>query len=188
MPKFRGDLLARICAAAMAFAGAPGITAEGETWLLIDTGELTLSVMKDQEVLHRFPNVAIGRNGATNKKRSGDQRTPLGSFRVSRIHESERYYWFIGLDYPDLEYARRALADGAIEPDHYETIRRAHEEGREPTAETPLGGYIGIHGIGDGDPRIHEEFNWTEGCVALTNEEIDQLLHWVEPQMVVVIL
>ena len=44
---------------------------------------------------------------------------------------------------------------------------------------TTLGGLIGIHGIGKGDPRVHRDFNWTFGCVALTNEQIDQLRPWV---------
>ena len=39
---------------------------------------------------------------------------------------------------------------------------------------------IGIHGIGDGDRGVHRDFNWTNGCVALTNEEIDELLRWVK--------
>jgi lipoprotein-anchoring transpeptidase ErfK/SrfK len=38
---------------------------------------------------------------------------------------------------------------------------------------------IGIHGLGNGDPLIHEEFNWTDGCIALTNEEVDELASWI---------
>jgi L,D-peptidoglycan transpeptidase YkuD (ErfK/YbiS/YcfS/YnhG family) len=42
-----------------------------------------------------------------------------------------------------------------------------------------LGGSIGIHGVGAGNRRIHEDFNWTEGCVALTNEQIDDLDRYI---------
>ena len=38
---------------------------------------------------------------------------------------------------------------------------------------------IGIHGIGNGDIEVHKEYNWTNGCVALTNEEIDELVKWI---------
>jgi lipoprotein-anchoring transpeptidase ErfK/SrfK len=50
---------------------------------------------------------------------------------------------------------------------------------QEPPQHTPLGGYIGIHGIGNGDTQIHETVNWTNGCVALTNQQIDDLETWV---------
>lgn len=42
-----------------------------------------------------------------------------------------------------------------------------------------IGGQIGIHGLGAGDKEIHKVFNWTHGCIALTNEQIDQLTRWV---------
>ncbi|MCP5245074.1 MAG: L,D-transpeptidase, partial [Burkholderiales bacterium] len=44
---------------------------------------------------------------------------------------------------------------------------------------------IGIHGIGRGDPEIHDQFHWTNGCIALTNEQIDQLGKWLKPGVMV---
>ena len=47
---------------------------------------------------------------------------------------------------------------------------------------TPLGGAIGIHGIGEITEEkleIHRTINWTKGCIALTNDEIDDLLHYI---------
>ena len=166
----------------------PHAAAAEEHWILIETGNQSLSVMLGEEPVHRFENVSIGRNGTTSNKITLDQKTPLGSFRIADIRKSDRYYRFIALDYPDLSYARRALVDGVIDDEAYAAILSAHEQGVQPPASTPLGGHIGIHGIGDGDLAIHQEFNWTEGCVALTNEEIDELLRWATPRMVVVIL
>lgn len=159
-----------------------------ETWLLVDTGELTLSVMRGEETMRQFSNIAIGRNGATANKVIRDQRTPLGAFHIVRINNDSPYYRFFGVDYPDLEYARKAHDAGLIDDEDLDAIRSAHEQGREPPANTPLGGYIGIHGLGDGDARFHEDFNWTEGCVALRNEEIDELARWVSLGTLVVIL
>ena len=48
-----------------------------------------------------------------------------------------------------------------------------------PPQDTVLGGHIGIHGIGEGNPEIHRRFDWTQGCIALTNEEIEQLANLV---------
>ncbi|TVO65135.1 L,D-transpeptidase [Spiribacter aquaticus] len=40
-------------------------------------------------------------------------------------------------------------------------------------------GHIGFHGIGNGDHRVHQAFNWTQGCVAMTNAQIETLMDWV---------
>jgi L,D-peptidoglycan transpeptidase YkuD (ErfK/YbiS/YcfS/YnhG family) len=42
-----------------------------------------------------------------------------------------------------------------------------------------LGGAIGIHGIGGGSPDVHRRFHWTEGCVAVSNEQIERLAELV---------
>lgn len=180
--------LARLATIGLALLAWTGSALAEEAWILIDTSERTLTVMQGEQRTREFHNVSIGRAGATPQKVRQDQKTPLGAFRVSRIKEDSRYHLFIGLDYPDLEYARKALEAGLIDDKDYTAIRQAHEQGQEPPASTPLGGYIGIHGIGDGDPAIHEAFNWTEGCVALTNEEVDELLTWVHLQTIVLIL
>ena len=57
--------------------------------------------------------------------------------------------------------------------------------GKTPPQDTPLGGQIGIHGIGNGDQDIHHNYNWTNGCIALTNEQIDQLGKWIKPGVLV---
>jgi len=85
----------------------------------------------------------------------------------------------LGLTYPDQPTADRALQDGRISEAQWQDIRRAHEAGKTPSQHTPLGGYIGIHGLGRGDMDVHQQYNWTNGCVALTNKQIDQLLKWV---------
>jgi murein L,D-transpeptidase YafK len=179
-------LRAALCAWLCALLLVPG-QAVAEIWLLIDTGERFLQVMDGEQPVHRFENIAIGRGGAASRRALGDNQTPLGTFRISSIREETRYHRFFGISYPALDDARRAHAAGRITDADLAAIRRAHELGREPPSSTPLGGNIGIHGLGEGDPRVHEDFNWTDGCIALTNEEVDELAHWVRPRMIVVI-
>jgi L,D-peptidoglycan transpeptidase YkuD (ErfK/YbiS/YcfS/YnhG family) len=52
--------------------------------------------------------------------------------------------------------------------------------GQIPPQDTPLGGQIGIHGLGSADARVHEFFDWTHGCIALTNSQIDHLSQIVD--------
>ena len=168
-------LIALIALSAVAFA----CPAKGDIWLDIDTNSQTLRVMDGDELRLHFENIAIGRYGTTRDKRRGDNKTPLGQFTIAWVKHSARYHLFFGLDYPTLEYAYRGYREGEISEDAWQAFREAFKARRPPPQTTPLGGAIGIHGIGAGDLRFHEYFNWTNGCVALTNEQIDSLSEWV---------
>jgi murein L,D-transpeptidase YafK len=143
--------------------------------VLVDTPELQVAVMRGQEVLALFENIAIGSNGTTRQKRVADERTPLGDYRISEIRPSNRFHLFLGLDYPSMEDARRALDENRIDESEFERIRRPLQRGEGPPQDTSLGGNLGFHGIGKGNPEIHASFNWTNGCIALTNEQVEAL-------------
>jgi murein L,D-transpeptidase YafK len=159
---------------------AAGNAVAADVHVRVDTTAGTLAVMRGDEVVRMFDDIAIGRYGATDAKQRGDNRTPLGYFTIGWISAQSRYHRFLGLNYPDLETASRAFFKGLISKEEWLEIRRASKAGRRPPQNTALGGLIGIHGVGEGDLAVHREYNWTNGCVALTNEEIDQLLEWVE--------
>ena len=164
-------LLALVACGSQAHAGGVRI--------LVDTRAETLTVMRGDTVITAFPDIAIGRYGKTYFKRQGDNKTPLGNYRIGWINRESRYYIFLGLTYPDQPSADRGLVDERISEAQWQEIRRALEAGKIPPQKTPLGGYIGIHGLGQGDMTVHQEYNWTNGCVALTNAQIDQLLQWI---------
>jgi lipoprotein-anchoring transpeptidase ErfK/SrfK len=82
---------------------------------------------------------------------------------------------FIPLDYPSRGDADAALTAGIISRAEYEQIRAALDAGELPPQDTALGGSIGIHGEGDrwqGDSRY---FDWTNGCVALSDADVEFL-------------
>ena len=149
-------------------------------WIRVDTQDATLSVMKGEKVQVVFADVAIGRYGKTYFKKRGDNRTPLGRFTIAWIPRESQYHRFLGLDYPDLERANRALLDGEITEQQWQAIRHAAQARKRPPQDTPLGGFIGIHGTGAGNPKVHVQYNWTSGCIALTNDQIDRLARWVQ--------
>jgi len=161
-------------------SGARGALAgETDTWILIDTGKMSLSVLQGDVVKRVYKSISIGRAGATAEKRQHDGKTPLGEFHIVRISTDTPFHRFFGLDYPRLEHAERARLAGTISQTRYAAIRRAIQAKQVPPQDTALGGYIGIHGIGKGNIAVHEDFNWTYGCIALTNAQIDDLSNWV---------
>jgi murein L,D-transpeptidase YafK len=159
--------------------GAAPTQSDPESWLMIDTVSRTLEVVQGDQVKQIFHNISVGRNGYSFDHHEGDGRTPLGVFHVAWINPNSRFHLFFGLDYPNQNYAEEAFRRKLIDFDTYFAIRKALHRGELPPQDTPLGGHIGIHGLGHGSRFIHETTNWTQGCVALTNEQIDQLAQWV---------
>lgn len=155
-----------------------------EPWLLVDTKADKLIIMQDDRPVETFHQIAVGSSGVGIKNRRGDNKTPLGQFRIGWINDHSRFKRFFGLDYPNLDYAERALREHRIDPATYERIRTAWRNGHTPPQNTSLGGQIGIHGLGAGDPKVHNAgINWTSGCVALDNQQIEALRPWVKVGM-----
>lgn len=114
------------------------------------------------------------------KRQQGDLRMPEGEYRVSGPPRTSRFHVFIPFDYPSRADAERALAEGRIDRAVRDAVVRAHEHGRMPPQDTPLGGALGIHGEGPrwrGDLRV----NWTYGCIAVTDAAIAKLARLVHP-------
>lgn len=153
---------------------------EAQPWIMVDSRQQTLTVFAGQDkVLKHFPYVALGRGGVAGDRHRGDRTTPLGTFHVAWINPNSRFGIFFGLDFPSVENADRAYRDNLIDSDTYRTILDAVIERRVPPQDTPLGGQIGIHGLGGRDPRLHRGFNWTDGCIALTDAQIRSLARLV---------
>jgi lipoprotein-anchoring transpeptidase ErfK/SrfK len=103
----------------------------------------------------------LGSNTAGTKLRSGDNATPEGRYRITskKGQGQSKYYKALLLNYPnDDDRARFA---------------RMKKEGQIPARATP-GGLIEIHG--DGGRRK----DWTQGCVAVRNDHMDELFRRVE--------
>jgi murein L,D-transpeptidase YafK len=161
--------------------------ASPKPWLLVDTKKDSLTVMQGGEILEQFDNIAFGVSGVGIKRQRGDGITPVGVFRVGWFNPQSRFSYFIGLNYPNLTYVTQAYKEKRIDKATYEQARQALLAGYLPPQDTLLGGQIGIHGVGLGDLDVHRNFNWTNGCVALDNEQIQRLVPWVEKGTRVVI-
>jgi len=148
-------------------------------WILIDTTNQSLEVKQGDKVLVVMNNIAIGRNGAGFKKKVGDDITPLGSYTIGWVNRKSPFHLFYGFDYPSVDNASEALLSGLLSKKSHTAIVRAHKKKQVPPQNTKIGGRIGIHGLGKANEDIHQVMNWTHGCIALTNEQIDQLDQWI---------
>lgn len=112
--------------------------------------------------------VALGGAPEGDKVRQGDQRTPVGAFRVVTRNDRSLYHLFLGLSYPDAADADRGLRDGLITETQARDLREADDSRGKPRWDTALGGAIGVHGNGGA-------YDWTLGCIAVEDAEIEEI-------------
>lgn len=190
--------LAMVCASCSLFEPAtspsqplatrPSIQVTPErTWIEVDSRNKRLTVHRPKASDVVFEGVAFGAAGVKEKHKQGDHVTPRGRYTVGWISKQSKFHYFIGLNYPSVQDAERGVQNGVITQVTYSHIRDSHRGGHTPPQTTPLGGFIGIHGVGKGSLEIHRMANWTEGCIALENQQIERLVELVSPGIEVVI-
>lgn len=150
----------------------------GELRLVIWKSHYTVTLYKGETPVKTYRAVFGHGYGDGDKRMEGDKRTPEGDFYVCTMNHSKRFYKFIGLSYPGLQHAEYGLQTKVISPGEYTKIKKAIDERQPPPWETRLGGAVGIHGRtlnGDAAPQQFLRVNWTDGCIALDNSDVDEI-------------
>ncbi len=154
----------------------------GKDYVLeINKSREELIVKQGTEVIRRY-RAATGRGGEGTKRQVGDKKTPVGVYRIIDFKNDSQFHYFMQIDYPNLLDAWYGYKHEIIDAREFRSITTALKNNKKPPQDTALGGFIGIHGIGDTSNKklmIHEAQNWTAGCIALTNEEINELQQFV---------
>jgi tetratricopeptide (TPR) repeat protein len=122
--------------------------------ILIEKKERRLMLISKGKVLKTYQ-IALGGNPIGPKERQGDNKTPEGTYVIDARNKNSRYHQSLHISYPN-------------ENDK----KRAKERGVAP------GGDIMIHGIKNGFSWVgdlHTEVDWTKGCIAVTDEEIEEI-------------
>jgi murein L,D-transpeptidase YafK len=111
----------------------------------------------------------------------GDHATPLGEFYICAKNPRSKYFLSLCISYPNAEDAKRGLAENLIDADEYGQIMEALHIGTMPPQHTRLGGEIYIHGreVKDAETASSEN-DWTRGCIALDNSDMQDLYHRID--------
>jgi murein L,D-transpeptidase YafK len=154
--------------------------------LVLATREHTLTLFRGDEELKTF-RVSLGKADA-GKEHQGDHRTPVGTYRLFAARPSKRFHRFLPVSYPNVADADRGFEAGLITAEQRDAIVDAAIHRRMPPQNTRLGGSIGIHGLGHTFwflPRplqiLHRLVDGTDGCILLTDGEVDDLEHSYVP-------
>jgi murein L,D-transpeptidase YafK len=126
--------------------------------ILVSKKEHLLKLYSQGQVIRTYK-VALGTGGLAPKQREGDERVPEGHYIIDRKNAASHYHKALHVSYPNAEDRARAA--------------KLH---------APPGGDIMIHGLPNGKGSIgaaHRMFDWTLGCVAVTDDEIDEIFKLV---------
>jgi murein L,D-transpeptidase YafK len=115
--------------------------------ILVDKSERRMQLLRNNKVIRTYP-ILLGDVPSGPKRQQGDERTPEGDYRISGRNPNSRFHLSLRVSYPDEADRKRARLRG-VDP----------------------GGDIMIHG---GTPPGYRR-DWTDGCIALSNEQIEEV-------------
>ena len=122
--------------------------------VLVDKSEKKMYLLSNGKVLKEY-HVVFGSNPTGHKMQEGDERTPEGRYILDYKNPNSSYYKSIHISYPNKEDKARAKKRG-VNP----------------------GGMIMIHGQKNGFAWLSwlmQRFNWTDGCIAARNSDMDEI-------------
>jgi murein L,D-transpeptidase YafK len=122
--------------------------------VLVVKSERKLVLLSQSQVIKTYK-VALGGSPVGAKTRQGDHKTPEGLYVLDRRNEHSQFYRSIHISYPSTEDRARARKLG-VSP----------------------GGDVMLHGLPNGYGWIggaHRSRDWTDGCIAVTNDEMDEI-------------
>lgn len=106
------------------------------------------------ELVKSYP-ISIGKNPIGHKEFEGDKKTPEGNYTIASKNPNSGWHKNLGVSYPNEE-----------DIEHAKSIGKS------------AGGNIKVHGLRNGlgfIGTLHRTFDWTDGCIALSNDEMDEL-------------
>ena len=133
--------------------GAIGIADRADS-LVVNKSKRELLLYQSGRVIRSY-RIALGRNPVGPKLRKGDSKTPEGAYTISGRNAASAFHRSLRISYPN-------AADRI----------RARRQGVDP------GGDIMIHGLPNGQGFVgaaHRLTDWTDGCIAVTDPEIEEI-------------
>ncbi len=144
----------------------------GAVYLLVDKSDYELQVFDDEGWYATYP-VVFGNKSLGDKMMAGDRKTPEGTFKILSKKLHSKWHMMLMLDYPT--------------KDSWNKFKKRKAQGLIPRTAS-IGNGIALHGTWPNDDIVVDDYtNWTQGCVAMRNEDLDELCEYVEPGTKIII-
>lgn len=145
-------------------AGSAVDAAPASRRIVVDKSARTLQLSLGDRIEASY-RVGLGLDPVSRKRKEGDRATPEGNYFVCARQPHSAFFVALVISYPNAEDAAIALRERRIDRRQYRRIAAAIAAGRCPPFDTPLGGWVEIHGSGSAS-------DWTWGCIALDNSDM----------------
>ena len=126
------------------------------TQIVVKKGERKMYLVSGKTAIKSYQ-INLGNQPIGDKQYEGDGKTPEGLYFIDRFNPNSRYHLSVGISYPSAQDVAQAAALG-LRP----------------------GGDIFIHGLGP-EGRALNKADWTAGCIAVTDEEIEEIFAMLRP-------
>lgn len=129
--------------------------------IIVEKSKRELHLLSNGEIVKTY-HIALGGQPVGAKEREGDNRTPEGTYHISLHNPRSSYHLSLRVSYPNAEQ-----------------IKKAKENGYS------AGGDIMIHGLPNkANKKLfklwHNSHDWTAGCIAVTDEEVEEIYYAVK--------
>lgn len=132
----------------------------GIVYIIVDKSDYELNVYDDEGWYATYP-VVFGNKDLGDKLMEGDKKTPEGTFKIISKRPHSKWHKMLMLDYPTRE--------------SWQKFNERKSKGVIPKT-AKIGGGIAIHGTWPNDNIVVDGYtNWTQGCISLKNEDLDEL-------------
>lgn len=141
----------------------PTLTSAGSRsrvdYVVIQKSDRVMSLWKQGRIVKTYPILAFGADPYGTKTREGDEKTPEGTYYIDDKHPSQKFQKFLKISYPNEKDKLQAQKIG-VSP----------------------GGNVGIHGDMGGISGFFQRMykNWTDGCIAMRNADIEEIYEMVD--------
>lgn len=152
-------LILGLCVFAVPAMAAPLLPWQKADQVVVEKARRTLTLMAKGQPLKRYY-ISLGGMPVGAKRQQGDEKTPEGEYIIDAHRPRSNYYKAMHISYPNAQ----DMAD-------------AKKRGVDP------GGDIMIHGLSQRMKPMgerHRFYDWTNGCIAVTNSEMDELWHAID--------
>jgi len=137
----------------------------GAVYIIVDKSEYSLSVYDDEGWYATYPAV-FGNKSLDDKYMEGDRKTPEGTFHIMNKRPHAKWHKIMLLDYPNKE--------------SWTKFNQRKAQGVIPR-NARIGGGIAIHGTWPNDNIVVDDYtNWTNGCISVKNEDLDELFGFLQ--------
>lgn len=129
------------------------------TLVKVDKSERKMYLLNGEKTVREF-DISLGGSPKGHKEKEGDEKTPEGIYSLDYVKEDSSFYRAMHISYPN-EIDKANAAKKGVDP----------------------GGFIMVHGQKNGLGWLYwasQNFNWTNGCIAITNREMDEFISLVK--------